>query len=123
MLDIFYHLNYYLSIYMTDKINNLIWAIPIIALLVALSHMPYGYYTLLRIVVTGCSGYLAYIEYARTQSISLFAVLFTFLAILFNQFIPIFFSKIVWVWLDCFAILVFGIHACITAKDKINSTH
>lgn len=94
-----------------NKTSGLIWILPIFMLLIAPFHLPYGYFIFLRIVITGCSGYLAYLEYTRRKGLSLFVVLFILLAILFNPLIPIYFSKTIWMSIDIFAALIFGIHA------------
>jgi len=91
----------------------LLWVIPAAMLILALFHLPYGYYTLLRIVVTVCSAYLSRLEYISTQKISFFVITFGLLALLFNPIIPIYFSKSIWAGIDLLAALIFGIHAYI----------
>jgi len=93
--------------------NNLIWILPVLMLLVALLHLPYGYYTLLRMVVAICGGYLAYLEYVRNNSISLLVVLFSLVVIIFNPLIPIYFSKSIWIVIDSLTAFIFGFHGFI----------
>lgn len=99
--------NHYIN---RDMKINLIWFLPILMLLFSFLHLPYGYYTLLRIVVTCCIGYLVYLEYALNDSLSLSVILLAFLVILFNPIIPVYFSRSIWTTLDIFTILVLGIH-------------
>lgn len=93
---------------------NIAWALPILMLSLSFLHLPYGYYTLLKITVTGCAGYLAFLEYKRKEDLSLFLVLLISLAVLFNPVIPVYFSKNLWAGLDIFAILVFGAYAMVS---------
>ncbi|HID1455206.1 TPA: DUF6804 family protein [Legionella pneumophila] len=96
-------------LFMNNKFK-IIWLAPICMLLLSLLHWPYGFYFLLRIFVTGCAAYLAYKEYSHTNPMLPFVILMTFIAILFNPVIPIYFSKSVWSILDSLSALVFGLH-------------
>jgi FtsH-binding integral membrane protein len=90
-------------------------------LLLSFLHWPYGYYVLLRIIVTGCAGYLAFIDYKEKEAITLFSVLLGFFAILFNPLIPIYFKKSIWVDIDYLAAVIFGLHAFISHKNHKES--
>ena len=94
-----------------NKPTLILWGLPIVMLIAALLHLPYGYYTLLRIVVTVCSGYLSYLEYTHTQKLSFFVIAFCLLAILFNPIIPVYLSKSIWWGIDLLAALILGIHS------------
>ena len=61
-------------------------------------NMPYGYYRLLRIIVTICSVLYCY-QYFEQNKINM-VYLFGFIAILFNPLIPIFFNKEIWMMID-----------------------
>lgn len=98
---------------MINKPSLALWLIPAVMLVLALFHLPYGYYTLLRIVVTACSAYLSYLEYIGTQKLSFFVITFVLFAVLFNPIVPVYFSKSIWSGIDLLAALIFGIHACI----------
>lgn len=91
--------------------NKAIWLVPISMLLLSFLPWPYGYYKLLRIIVTGCAGYLTINEYSHTQSITPFVVILAFITVLFNPVIPIYFSREIWTILDFLVALTFGIHA------------
>lgn len=77
-----------------------------VASLVAIFPLPYGYYTLLRIVVTiGCIVYLASnYEGELTRGVVTFGVIL----ILFNPLIPIWLSKPIWIPIDIVVACVFG---------------
>ncbi len=69
-----------------------------IALFIALAPMPYGYYTLLKIMACGVFAWAAYISYSNKLTIQLW--LFAGLALLFNPIIPIYLSKELWMPID-----------------------
>jgi len=72
--------------------------IAILALLLALFPMPYGYYTLLRIIICGVAIWTSVIAYTLKK---LWAVwLFGFIAVLFNPLIPIHLDRELWAMLD-----------------------
>ncbi|WP_051555165.1 DUF6804 family protein [Legionella fairfieldensis] len=94
--------------------NKVIWLVPVSMLLLSFLPWPYGYYRLLRIVVTGCAGYLTINEYSHTKSITPFVVILAFITVLFNPVIPIYFSREIWAIWDALVALALGIHAVLT---------
>ncbi len=74
-------------------------AVSVAALFIGVLPMPYGYYTLLRIIVCGSMVYLAYksqyIDVIKSHRIALIII-----AILFNPIIPIHFDRMHWVLID-----------------------
>ncbi len=75
-----------------------------ILLFVAIVHLPIGFYTFLRIIVTGIAAYNAY--EARNSESKLWLIFFIAAAIVFNPVIPIYLGdKGMWLPVD----LVFGI--------------
>lgn len=74
-------------------------------LLLALAPWPYGYYQLLRFVVCGIAGYIAFMAYNWKK---IWAVwLFSFVALLFNPFISIHLSKELWQLIDVICAILF----------------
>ena len=65
---------------------------------------PYGYFTLLRIVVSVTSGYIAYNTYRLIKEFWMYS--FGFLTILFNPIAPIHLSRDMWIVID-FIVAVF----------------
>ena len=53
------------------EVTPFVWAIPAAMLIIALAPLPYGYYTLLRIVVCGASAFLAWQHYTLEGQIEL----------------------------------------------------
>ena len=94
--------------------NKFFYAIAV-ASLVAIFPLPYGYYTLLRIVVTiGCIVYLASnYEGELTRGVVTFGVIL----ILFNPLIPIWLSKPIWIPIDIVVACVFG-YAGYSVEEK-----
>ena len=68
---------------------------------------PYGYYTLLRLVVCGTGAYIAYFSFEEEKKvICFFSVL---IAILFNPLIPFHLGKYIWVVIDFVVAIFLGI--------------
>ena len=60
--------------------------------------MPYGYYTLLRLIVT--VGSVAYcVQFLEKKNMNM-VYLFGFIAILFNPLIPVYLNKDTWLIID-----------------------
>ena len=78
-----------------------------ILLLVALLNNPYGYYQLLRWIITGASVFLSY-TYFNSAS-KRYGWVFLIVAILFNPLWPFFFEKSTWQVLDLITAGVFFI--------------
>jgi hypothetical protein len=68
----------------TSELNVPWWAfvLPAVMSLLALADLPYGYYQLLRIVVTGAAAWIAYSCYGRSNLVGVAA--FAAIAIIFN---------------------------------------
>jgi hypothetical protein len=88
--------------------DKLWFIIPAVLLVVALLPLPYGYYTLLRLAVTACAGFLAYVSMGAGQKGSL--VTFSAIAVLFNPVIPVHLDREIWFFIDI-AVAVYFIAA------------
>ena len=74
-------------------------------LLLALTPLPYGYYTLLRIVVCGAAVWTVLVAYPAKK---LWIVwLFAAIAIVFNPIIPIHLDRNIWAVIDVVTALLF----------------
>jgi len=67
--------------------------------LIAIAPLPYGYYTFMRFIVCGCSGYIAYNLYLNNDR-NAWLWIFGIIAILFNPFAPIHMIKEIWMIVD-----------------------
>jgi FtsH-binding integral membrane protein len=86
-------------------------------------HWPYGYYQLLRWIVTACA--LAFVweglSLARTKHDplgQLVAWTFGLIAILFNPVAPIYFPRGLWLILDAAAAVVFALGAILILRHR-----
>jgi hypothetical protein len=86
--------------------------IPAILLFLAFLELPYGYYTLLRLVVTGVSLYAAF-GLLEKGSVNFWVMLA--IAVLFNPLIPVHLSKEIWIPID----IIVGIYFAVTANKKL----
>ncbi|GAF92770.1 unnamed protein product [marine sediment metagenome] len=87
-----------------------VWLVPAGALLIALLPLPYGFYTLMRLVVCGAAIILAYQEYLLHNQMSGWLVIFAVLALLFNPLIPIYLTREIWAPIDIGAAIIFVLH-------------
>ncbi len=83
-----------------DRTNkNIALIIPIIFLALALlGGWPYGFFTVLRLVVFVCSLFVAWISYETKQTFWIWS--FALIALLFNPFIPIYLDRDTWIIID-----------------------
>lgn len=95
------------------KLSNvpIIWILPAVVLLIALLPLPYGYYTLLRIIVCLAAGFIAFTAYDETGGVGLQVLVFTLIALLFNPIFPIHLTREIWLIINLLvagAFCVFG---------------
>jgi hypothetical protein len=85
-----------------------------VALFAALGEWPYGYYTLLRLVVCGAGAYTAFVmhEWHRPA----LAWLFGFIAVLFNPIFTVHLSRGLWQPIDALCGVVFLLVAIAVKK-------
>jgi uncharacterized protein DUF6804 len=70
---------------------------------------PYGFYTILRIVVCGTCAYIWFREYRRGRTG--WTWIMAVIAVFFNPLIPIHFMRSIWRYFDLSAVVVFAIWA------------
>ena len=89
------------------KIDQKLTMLAILLLLIAiLFKLPYGYYTILRIVICAYFVYLVYQSYAKNRKLSLLCLLSALIAIIYNPIIKIVFSKEIWTWINVFTLVI-----------------
>lgn len=69
-------------------------------LLLGLLPLPYGYYTLLRVLVTAAAALAAYLAYRATNRADAFVIVSVIVAVAFNPFIPVHLDKGIWSVID-----------------------
>ena len=79
---------------------RLVWIAPAILLCIALAHLPYGFYTLLRIVTCGAAGLLAYVAYEQSKRLTGWVAALCVVALVFNPVILVYFPRSVWMYVD-----------------------
>ena len=82
--------------------------VSIIMLLIAMLPVPYGYYTLLRIVVCLSAGFLAWHSYKMQRQHWMWGL--GFIALIFNPIIPLHLGREIWVVIDIVVAIVLGIY-------------
>jgi len=74
-------------------------------LLIAVLDLPYGYYTLLRIVVFIVAGIIAFLAFKNDKELLL--ILFGAISILYNPIIPVYLNKNTWIIIDVLVAVLF----------------
>jgi hypothetical protein len=96
--------------------------VSIILLVLAVStRWPYGFYTFLRIVVSGAAIWLG-VEAYQLRKVPMAWVLGG-LAVLFNPLIPIYMRRTQWRWFDFLALLVLAISVGIVRPRRADASH
>lgn len=93
-----------------------LWLVPAAMLLVALLPLPYGYYTLLRLVVCICAAVIAYLTFVQEDRLGIWAPAFAFVAILFNPIVPVYLDRQTWIVIDLIVAGVFATHSFLLRK-------
>lgn len=100
------------NVYFKEK--NIAYALAFVFCIIALLPMPYGFYILLRLVITTVA-ILSIIELKKEGN--QFWYFFIGVAILFNPIFPIYLSKSIWMPID---LIVAGSFAWMIIKQKSN---
>lgn len=87
-----------------------IWLIPISFLLIATAQMALSYYTATRIVVFSIAAFVAIVSWDDGRFDQLGSVALAIVAVTFNPFIPLPFTREIWVVLDWIGIAAFAAH-------------
>lgn len=90
-------------------ITRAIWLVPAAMLLGALAELPYGYYTLLRIVVCACCLVILYQAHmVLERTVSVWTVALGAMALLFNPLVRVHLTREIWAPIDvvCAAVLI-----------------
>lgn len=90
--------------------NPAIWLIPAAALLAALASWPYGYYQLLRVVVTVAAVVICVMEFQRGRSVTGWIVAFALVAAIFNPIAPVHLDRETWAVIDVGVAGMFAAH-------------
>lgn len=116
------------------RINNILqWNPPSIVyvfiglmLFIAVAPMPYGYYTFLRIIVSGVSGFVAYRNFELQkfkEARSFWPWFLVLLSVLFNPLIPIYMKREIWFFINLIVgtlFFFFAYMAYVQERDNAN---
>ena len=95
-----------------------LWLIPILILFLAPLPFPYGYYTLLRIIVCAMSGLICFIEYKKT--INIWVIIFGVFTLLYNPIFPIHLTRTIWTPINIITAIFFLSHLVYYKKSSKN---
>ena len=99
------------------KIKNIFWIAPIAVMAIGVLPMPYGYYTLSRLVVCGCSVYFAHRLYRENQTV--FVWIFGFFAVLYNPIVPVhLYQKEIWMVVNAVTAIVFFLKKDVALREN-----
>lgn len=88
---------------------KIILIFPAIFLIVApLIKFPYGVYILLRLVVFVSAACMIYFSYQDTKQLNTTILIFGFIALLFNPFVPVHLSREIWLPIDFVVAGIYG---------------
>lgn len=85
-------------------------AVIIILLFIALFPLPYGYYQLLRLVITVTSGFIIYKDYINKQNISFSNIIFGLILLLYNPIFPVHLEREIWQVINIITAIIFLIY-------------
>ncbi len=86
------------------------WIVPIIMLVLAMGHWPYGFYVLMRFVVCSAAGFLAWQQWSADNRLSGWVVVLAVICFLFNPVVPIHLTREIWRVFDLAAAVAFLLH-------------
>jgi uncharacterized membrane protein YvlD (DUF360 family) len=92
------------------SIPQLVWVVPACLLLVAISRLPYGYYTLTRIVTCGVAVLIAVVSVPERPVVQVWSFPLLAIAVLFNPFVQIHLNRATWFYFDLGAAAIFILH-------------
>ena len=91
--------------------------VPAAFLIGAIGPWPYGYFTLLRLVVCIATLWLAYLDYQSEDKVGPWLLAMSVAAILFNPIIPVHLTRDIWFFLDLGMAALFGVHFATTRQQ------
>src|SRR2546425_4607014 len=95
------------NITVTASVPTKVFALVAVLLLIAVAPLPYGYYTLVRLVVTACAVFTAYTALTSSDK-SFWPWAAILVAFIFNPVIPVHLTKKIWMCLDVAGAIFFG---------------
>jgi chromate transport protein ChrA len=102
-----------------NRIPWWVWPITAALLIIATFNLPYGYYTILRIVVCGFAVVVFFHTWENDTPTRKWPLTFAGMAILFNPLVPAHLDRATWFYLDMGAAIVIVAHLiAVRVKSK-----
>jgi hypothetical protein len=101
----------------TKTIPQWVWIVPAILLVIAVARLPYGYYTVTRIVTCGAAGLVALAGFMEGPRVPVWPVVMAIIAVLFNPLLPIHLARSTWFYFDLGAATVFVSHFFVVRRE------
>lgn len=92
------------------SIPQIVWVVPACLLLIAIWRLPYGYYTLTRIVTCGVAVLIAVASVPERPVVQIWSFPLLAIAVLFNPLVPIHLNRATWFYFDLGAAAIFILH-------------
>jgi hypothetical protein len=93
-----------------NRIPRWVWLTTAALLVIATFDLPYGYYTILRIVVCGFAALVFFHTWEDDTPARKWPLTFVGLAILFNPLVPVHLDRATWFYLDIGAAILIVTH-------------
>jgi uncharacterized protein DUF6804 len=93
-----------------NRIPWWVWPIPAALLMIATLDLPYGYYTVLRIVVCGFAVLVFSQTWDSEAPTRVWPLVFAGMAIVFNPLVPARLDRATWFYLDIGAAIAIAVH-------------
>ena len=98
-----------------EKNKSIFWIAPITAMAIGILPMPYGYYSLSRLVVCGCA--INFSIASKNKNEDVFVWIFGALAVLYNPIIPVhLYEKEIWMIVNFITAIIFFIKKDLVAN-------
>ena len=106
--------------------NKLFYLIPLIMLIFAILPLPYGYYTLLKLVISLSSILIIFQIYKRYYEVNNLIIIFSIIFLIYNPVFPIYLNKTIWIPINILTALAYlyliKIEKIINLRKLINSS-
>jgi hypothetical protein len=107
------------------RVNSIpwwLWLVPIALLCLATARMPYGYYTLTRIAVSGFASFLIFVGWGNSAGSRFWVAVLCGIAVLYNPIIPIYLSRRTWYEFDIAVAIILAAHLAFVRLGWMRTT-
>ena len=79
-----------------NSIYLFFWIPALLLILAPIFPFPYGFYTLLRLVVSITSAFIIFYIFKESKGINEISIIFSFILILYNPIFPVYLTREIW---------------------------